>query len=95
MSQRCVWKFPLAIEDGPQAIAMPFGAEILDVQAQGPQGQPTVWALVNPAKPKRLRSFQVFGTGHPIDEEAQRLRYVGTTQMLDGTLVWHIFEVGT
>lgn len=35
------------------------------------------------------RTFQVFGTGHPIPATG---RIVGTTERLDG-LVWHLYEI--
>lgn len=35
------------------------------------------------------RTFQVYGTGHPIPDNAH---WHGTTQRIDG-LVWHLFEL--
>src|SRR5260370_973455 len=39
--------------------------------------------------PKVPRRFQVFGTGHPLPQNA---RYVGTCPRVSG-LVWHLFEL--
>lgn len=36
------------------------------------------------------RVFQVFGTGHPLPEDA---RWFGTTSRTPSGLVWHLFEV--
>lgn len=80
-----VWKYPLAIADS-QSIIMPVGAEILDVQVQG--GIPCLWAMVDPTRPTEHVLVQTVGTGHtffPIGE------YVGTYQVHNGTLVFHVF----
>lgn len=68
------------------AIPMPEGAEVLTVQIQN--GEPHIWALVDTEKPRKLRSFEIVGTGQPADNLG---RYVGTVQ--DGSFVWHVFEV--
>lgn len=38
------------------------------------------------------RAFQVFGTGHPVPDDA---RWFGTTARTPSGLVWHIFEVAS
>ena len=69
-------------------VSMQKGARVLSVGVQ--HGQIQVWALVNPEAPKELRRFRIAGTGHPLEEELERLRFIGTVQM--GDFVWHIFE---
>lgn len=87
---KTVYKFPLEIKD-TQTIEMPEGAELLTVQSQ--KGSLNIWALVDVGKPLIKRTFEVFGTGHPIyyDMGIERT-YIGTAQTLGGNLVWHIFE---
>lgn len=45
------------------------------------------WAVVDTDAPKSLRTFQIFGTGHPIPEG-----WVPMGSCIDGNFVWHLFE---
>jgi hypothetical protein len=47
------------------------------------------WAEYAEGVPKAARRFQVFGTGHPLPENA---RWVGTCPRVSG-LVWHLYEI--
>lgn len=87
-----IWKYSLAVLDH-QVIRMPRGAMVLTVQAQNGEG--CLWALVDVDEPMVDRIFAVFGTGHFLRKaEWEKLHYIGTYQMLDGVLIWHVFEVG-
>ena len=81
------WKYQL--EHVTNTFSMPSGAQVLTVQIQ--RGEPCLWALVNPAQPYEERTFRIYGAGHEIEE--QWIGYIGTVQMLGGSLVWHVFEV--
>lgn len=72
-------------------IDMPIGAEPLSVQMQ--RGRPVLWALVNPEAPKVRRRFITVGTGHVFSEHHD-VTFVGTFQMNDGDLVFHLFDAG-
>ncbi len=96
-----IYKYPFPVTDHI-TIMMPAGAKILTVQTQqhgndsmnkdGEQG--CIWALVAPDAIPGPREFRLVGTGHPIDpEEAEYLDYIGTFQMLEGKLVFHLFEI--
>ena len=86
---KVIWKFPIETK-GRQEILMPKGAEILCIQIQ--QDKPTIWALVEFLPPEK-RIFEVFGTGHNIKSGGDIKRdYVGTYQVGDGHLVFHVFE---
>lgn len=82
---RAVWKFHVPVQDSVLR-AMPTGAEVLCVQLQ--KGQPCVWALVDEQAPVVQREFNWRGTGHPMGNAG---RYVGTVQLADGALVFHLF----
>lgn len=86
MSNKTIWKFPLAIVDDQQ-IVLPKEATFLCVQMQNDQC--CLWALVDPAQPTETKTIEIFGTGHPI--QAANRNYIGTVQEFDGALVWHIF----
>jgi hypothetical protein len=84
---RAVYKFPFVIDDHIE-IEMQQGAEFLAVQAQ--REQACIWALVDPDAPKTTYRFRLVGTGHPLEVEP-RLKYLGTFQLADGGLVFHLF----
>ena len=88
---KAIYKYPLRITD-VQNISLPIGAEILTVQAQN--DIPCLWALVNPnEKGTEIRTFEIFGTGHPVGYDMGVSRnYISTFQINDGSLVFHIFE---
>ncbi|GAA2092394.1 DUF7352 domain-containing protein [Actinomadura alba] len=48
------------------------------------------WVEDRDDAPPRDRVFQVFGTGHPIPDEAQ---WVGTTQRTPEGFIWHLYEL--
>lgn len=81
-----VWKYPL--KPGRTVHNMPQGAKVLTVQTQN--GEPSLWALVEPQMPHERRFFDVYGTGHSMPSDPGR--YVATFQMDYGALVWHVFE---
>lgn len=81
-----IWKFPLALKD-EQFIDMPRASETLCVQVQ--RGVPVLYAHCFPSLPNSKRRFYIHGTGN---ENLIMGRYVGTFQLNDGALVFHVFE---
>jgi len=72
-----------------QEIDMPRGAEILTVQMQNDTLM--LWAKVASHTPHEPRMIVIIGTGNPIGGKLGR--YIGTVQMTNRQLVWHVFEV--
>ena len=87
---KTIWKFDLEFLD-MQPIKMPENAEILSVGEQ--DGKLKIWALVKPDNAKVKREFEIFGTGHNVycDMGIER-KFLGTVQMKEQGLVWHLFE---
>lgn len=86
---RKIYKTQLKVRDS-QVIAMPVGSQILTVQVQ--RGVICLWFSVDPEENQLIdRHIRIVGTGHPIIDE-QVLQYIGTVQMAEGDLIWHIFE---
>ena len=83
---REVWKFPVSPADHQQ-IAMPAGSQALMFDVQ--DGNPTLWAIVNPAEPLVPFGFRLAGTGHQLGDEVGR--HIGSC--FHGPFVWHLFEV--
>jgi len=87
---KTTWKFPLGIEDR-QTVKMPKGAYVLP-SAQTQFDRLTVWAIVDDKAPMEDREFRIAGTGHPLDDlNPADWKFLGTVQMMDGGLIWHVF----
>jgi len=70
---------------------LPFGAEILSVQSQFEI--PCIWVLCDSTLPYEIRKFRMAGTGHLINEDPSQLIFIGTFQLGNGSLVFHVFEI--
>lgn len=97
VDMKCVWKYDLEFKDGIIEIEMPYMSDILDINFQGEPNKDNIkiWALVEPdIKRMEKRKFIIFGTGHSINtNNLKHMEHIKTIQMLDGKLVFHIFEV--
>ena len=83
-----IYKFHL--ESARTTLNLPLGAQVLTVQVQ--YGAPCIWVRLDPTLPNvERRVFDVYGTGHTITKD-ERLTYIGTFQMQEGALVFHVFE---
>lgn len=82
-----IFKYELKVTD-TQTIEMPAQAQILCVQSQNGKGQ--IWAKVNTLNEPVPRTFHTFGTGHELTGDT--CCYIGTYQIANGVLVWHVFE---
>lgn len=82
---KTIWKFPFGITDY-QLINMPIEAKPLAVQLQ--TGIPCLWCLVETENQQKPHPVFVHGTGHEVTHGEE---YVGSFQMADGALVWHVF----
>ena len=85
-----IYKYPFEVT-GLVKIAMPANAQILTVQTQ--HETPCIWAIVDTEHTMETRTFHVFGTGHSLDIDLLRSKYIGTFQLLNGQFVGHLFEV--
>lgn len=86
---KTIYKYPLKIQD-KQIVSMPIGAQILSVQVQGEVV--CIWALVEPRLPKREIEFQMLGTGHDAGHINANYLHIGTVQLDNGKLVFHVFR---
>lgn len=85
---KSIWKFPLAVK-GRQDVEMPKGAEILCADKQGEVL--CLWAIVDTEAEMEERLIAVVATGQEMGIDY--LKYIGTAQIANGALVWHVFEV--
>lgn len=83
-----VYKYQLS-QNRETQVELPKGAEILKVDVQN--DTICLWAKVNPDKKKKeARTFEVFGTGHPMPDFERR--FLNTFFVQGGTYVFHAFE---
>ncbi|MBA7554495.1 hypothetical protein ES705_47116 [subsurface metagenome] len=86
-----IYKWAIPIEDH-FTLELPKDAKILTVQTQ--RGIPQLWARVDSETQKEKRCFRLAGTGHPLGEDYLRIiDYIGTFQMENGLLMFHLFEI--
>lgn len=83
-----IFKYLLEIIE-EQIKLIPKNGEILTVQTQNDEVY--LWALIDPNMDYEDRKIRIIGTGHPIDDW-EKLQYIGTTQQMNGQLIWHVFE---
>lgn len=80
----------------PQTIQMPEKAEILSVQVQaifrGRNEAICIWAMVETVHSLSNRQFVLVGTGFPCPD-LKHSQHIGTVQLMDCSLVLHVFEV--
>lgn len=96
MSERRMLRYEVEVNDRPQVIALQ--GPVLHVagliRGEGWEVPTThvveFWAEGDPSQQREQRTFQVFGTGHPIPEGAV---WRGTTARTPEGLVWHLYEL--
>jgi hypothetical protein len=82
-----IWKFP--ISDDRQTISVPEiqKSDVLTCQLQ--HGVLCLWIIVDTARKRKKYKVFTYGTGHPMGDESAF--YVGTYQISDGDLIFHVF----
>ncbi|HLX53494.1 MAG TPA: hypothetical protein VKR58_06120 [Aquella sp.] len=92
-----IWKYKVPIQD-EFSIELYEGYKILSVQTQGADQQfggqtegVYIWVLLDPNANPVTVEFSLYGTGHRI-EMLNEQEFIGTFQMLDGRLVYHLFK---
>ncbi len=88
--ERTIWKFNIDIDD-VQNVEMPKQAKLLSVQVQN--GSVRLWAMVCPRNTLVNRIIQMAGTGHDLKGRDMG-EYLGTFQISNGQLVFHVFDGG-
>jgi hypothetical protein len=86
-----IFKYEIPIEDDCE-LMLPKNAKILSFQIQN--DKPVIWAIVDVHRELETRKFMLRGTGHTVDETKIK-SYLGTIQLLQGSLVFHLFEAIT
>jgi hypothetical protein len=82
-----IWKYK--VDDLLGGVSLRRGATFLSVQTQ--HGAPVAWFRCDPTADKEARRFVVRPTGQ--EYHACREQYLGTFQLQNGLLVFHLFEL--
>jgi len=86
---KTIWKYKLSPD--LTDLEIPGGATVLSVDEQF--GHVCLWVEVDPSNQLVTRSFQTFGTGHPIHDFAGITRkFIGSVKLMDGALIFHVYE---
>lgn len=88
-AMQTIWKYVVPEGRDYFSMLLPKEAKILTLQMQN--DVLCLWALVDQINETERRNFRMFGTGHPFDMR-EGFTYIGTFQLLDGKLVFHMFE---
>lgn len=84
---KTIWKYPLDVKIN-QTIELRVGAKIICCKMQSHQLM--LWAEFDTEVERtETRTIMIVGTGHPINATA----YKYIESVLDGSYVWHIYEV--
>lgn len=86
---KTIWKYELQLID-TQTFDVPEGARFLCVQTQNEK--PCMWFEVNHSPAIEQVTIAIKGTGHFIPDNVV-MEYLGSCQIADGALVWHVYEV--
>lgn len=83
-----IWKFELPVDFGDYVLEFPKCAEFLTVQVQ--REKPMLWARVQDVDEKAKYLVSIMPTGDECNKTIC-MQYVGTFQMYNGFLVYHVF----
>jgi hypothetical protein len=91
-AERRMFRYVVSVDGQPHVVPLSH-SPVAVADAGDPLGQPGVefWAEHTEGAPQIARAFQVFGTGHPLPDNA---RWVGTCARTADGLVWHLYEIG-
>lgn len=83
-----IFKFDLELTDS-QIVDIPLRSKILSAQLQ--RGKLRLWALVNPSERFLPTTVYVIGTGNPTPDDIDECEFIGTIQLAEGKLIFHVF----
>ena len=89
MSDRKMFRYEVPIDNEPHVFGLSHSP--VAVAAQTVAYIVEFWCEHTEGAPEVKRTFQVFGTGHPIPDGA---KWVGTCPRTGG-FVWHLYELET
>lgn len=91
---KTIYKYPLYI-NANNVLILAKNSKVLSCQIDEKTGKPCLWAIVDKDEDDtEKRVFVLFGTGHDLlSDGVGRLEFISTIQMLNGGLIFHLFEL--
>lgn len=92
MSNRRVLRYEVFVDGGPQTVSLQSGPVLHVAASRGGGNRHVVefWVESDANDLAQGRVFEVFGTGHPLPDDAV---WRGTTDRTPEGLVWHLYEL--
>lgn len=84
---RRMFRYVVLIDDQAHVIALSHSPVAVAVSTAW---SVEFWCEHTEGAPQGKRAFQVFGTGHPLPDDAQ---WIGTCPRTPDGLVWHLYEL--
>lgn len=88
---KTIYKYRISLAADFQTIDVHDGAQFLHVAEQ--HGEICLWAIVDSEADMVSRRIRVIGTGLSA-EDVKFEQHIGSVLVLNGTYVFHIFDVG-
>lgn len=85
---KCIWKYSLITVGGVGSILSCHKGKIVHVRPHTVDTGVELWIEVEPNTPVVIRSFVVYGTGHPIPKSEEHVH-----TWVEGAYIWHLYEV--
>ncbi len=87
-----MFRYVVSVDDQPHVVPLSHSPVAVAAAPHGTYGWAVeFWAEHTQGAPAVKRTFKVFGTGHPLPEDA---KWIGTCARTPGGLVWHLYEIG-
>ena len=85
---RKIFKFPLEVTDY-QTIEVKSPAILLSVAEQN--NNIVLYAMIDDLEYGIPVDVRIIGTGHPIKDDIDNYKFLGTVNLIDGGLMFHVF----
>jgi len=88
-----MFRYEVPIDDQPHVLGLTHSPVMVALDSRWNFGvhQVEFWCEHTEGAPPAKRTFQVFGTGHPLPEDA---KWTGTCPRSPEGLVFHLYEIG-
>lgn len=86
-----IFKYTLETTD-QQILKLPKGAKILSLQTQN--NIPCIWAMIDThaIETEEQHIINTYGTGHQLPLDMSNQVFLGTYQLMNGALTFHVFK---
>ncbi len=90
-AQRRMFRYEVPVDDQPHRIALTSAPRAVAFGLAGMRAYVEFWAEHTDQAPEVTWTFQVYGTGHALPDDAE---WVGTCPRDENGLVFHLYRIG-